>query len=74
MGQVIETNDSGQLVLPAEMLGHAPPRSRYVVEAAGAKLVVDPEAAAEQRQQAYEAWKREWDSLTAEITAAWNTD
>ena len=74
MGLVIETDESGRLVLPAEMLGDVPPRSRFVVEAVGANLTVKPEPTEEQRRQAYEKWKREWDSLTEEITAAWNTD
>lgn len=74
MGQVIETDEQGQLVITAELLGGVQPHSRYRVETLGAKLVVELEPTAEQRRQDYEVWLKEWDALTEEITAAWNTD
>ena len=71
MGQVIETDEQGQLVITAEMLGHALPHSRYRVETLGAKLVVEPEPAAEQRRQAYEEWEKQWQELSEEIGKVW---
>ncbi len=77
MGQttsrIIQAGERGLLV-PTEMLGQVQPHSRYVVETIGEKLLIEPEKAVEQRQRIYEEWKRNWDALTEEITAAWNTD
>ena len=74
MGQVIEADEQGLLRVPTEMLGTAQPHGRYLVEVVGKKLSIELEEEAKQRQKTYEQWKREWNALTAEITAAWNTD
>ncbi len=74
MGQVIEADERGLLLVPVGMLGAAQPHSRYVVEVVGKKLIVEPEPTEEQRRQTYEAWLKEWDALTDEVTAAWDTD
>ena len=74
MGQVIEADEQGRLLVPSELLANAQPHGRYVVETSGKKLLIKPEETAEQRKQVYEEWKRDWDALTEEITAAWNTD
>ncbi len=71
MGQVIETDEQGQLVITAELLGSVQPHSRYKVEAIGTRLVVEPDPAAEQRRQAYEEWLKEWDELAEEIGKVW---
>ena len=71
MGQVIEADEQGLLRVPVDMLGAVQPHGRYVVEVVGKKLVVEPEETAEQRQEAYEQWKHEWDALTEEISEAW---
>lgn len=59
MTQVIEMDEEGQLVLSPELLGEAKPHTKYTVEAPGQRLVVEPEQTPQQRQQAYEQWKRE---------------
>ncbi len=71
MGQVIETDEQGQLVITAELLGSAQPHTRYKVETLGTKLVVEPEPAAEQRRQAYEEWEKQWRELSEEIGKVW---
>jgi len=71
MGQVIETDEHGRLVLTAELLGDAQPRRRYTVETTGTKLLVQPEETAEQRRQAYKEWLKEWDELAEEIGKVW---
>ncbi len=71
MGQVIETDGSGRLVIPAELLGSVQPHSRYVVKTVGAKLLVEAEAVTKQRQKAYEEWKQGWDELAEEIGKVW---
>jgi hypothetical protein len=74
MTQVIETDEAGRLVLSPEMLGEVKPHMRYTVEAEGAALIVKPEETSVQRQKVYHEWKREWDALTEQISASWNTD
>lgn len=71
MGQVIEADEQGLLLVPTEMLGTAQPHGRYLVEVIGKKLSIEPEEAAEQRKQEYEEWKRGWDALTEEISKVW---
>ncbi len=74
MTQVIETDEAGRLLLPPNILGPVKPHSRYTVEITGTKFIVEAEEALLQRQRTYEEWKRDWDALTDQITAAWNTD
>ena len=71
MGQVIETDAQGQLIITAELLGGVQPHSRYVVEPLGTKLIVEPEPVAEQRRQAYEEWEKQWRELSEEIGKVW---
>lgn len=73
MTRVIEADETGRLVLTPEMLGEAKPNGRYVIEAAGKKIALEQEDELSQRQRVYEAWKRDWDALTAEISAVWDS-
>ena len=71
MGQVIKADEQGRLLVPAELFADAQPHKRYVVETAGKEMFIKPEETPEQRQQAYEEWKRGWDALTEEISKVW---
>ena len=73
MGQVIEADEQGRRLVPAELLADARPHGRYIAETFGKKLLIKPEETAEQRKRIYEKWKRDWDELTEEISAAWTT-
>jgi hypothetical protein len=44
MEQVVEVNEDGALYLPAELIGHAEPHTRFVVEPQGEALLLRPEA------------------------------
>ena len=74
MTKVIETDEAGRLVLPPELLGAAKPHQRFVIEAAGKGLLVEQEETRARRQEANERWKQEWDALTEQISASWDTD
>ncbi len=74
MTRVIETDEAGRLVLLPELLGEAKPHARYTVEVTGARFIVEAEETLSQRRKAYEHWKRDWDELTEQVTAAWDTD
>ena len=72
MGQVIEADETGRLVLPAELLGEARPRARYVVEPQGDGFVVQPELAEvpePSERLTPEEWAREWQAWTEQIAA-----
>ena len=69
MGQVVEarileTDDYGRLVVPAEGLGDAQPFSRYKVEAVGKKLSIEPEPVEDE-------WLKQWRELAEEIGKVW---
>ena len=65
MEQVVEVNEDGALYLPAELIGHAEPHTRYVVEPQGESFVLRPEgkpqpfwktATPEERVKRFEEW------------------
>lgn len=69
MGQVIEADDTGRLVLPAELLGEAKPHARYRVEPQGDGFVVQPETADTREMLTPEEWAQEWQAWTEQIAA-----
>ncbi len=78
---VVETNEHGALVLPAELLNSAPPHTAYVVEAHGTTLTLRPQTGhvpddAEPASDALspDEWGRQWKALSERVGAAWNTD
>lgn len=74
MTRVIEADETGRLVLTPEMLEEVQPNGRYVVEFTGKKIVLEQEDELSRRQRVYEAWKHDWDALTTEISAVWDSD
>ncbi len=80
MTQVIETDEAGRLMLPPELLGEVKPHSRYTVETAGTKLIVEPVPAPNggelftQEKLTPEEWMRQWNELSERISRVWNTD
>jgi DNA-binding transcriptional regulator/RsmH inhibitor MraZ len=71
MTRVIETDEAGRLTLPPELLGEAKPHSRYTVETAGTKLILESEEALLQRQGAYEEWEKEWRAVQEQVGKSW---
>jgi len=74
MTRVIEADETGRLVLTPEMLEEAQPNGRYIVESTGKKIILEQEDELSRRQRVYEAWKRDWDALTEEISAVWDSN
>ena len=58
--QILNTNDAGALIIPAEILGHPGPFTRFVVEQVGSKIVIAPEPVEGE-------WLRQWRELSEEI-------
>ena len=76
MTRVIETDEAGRLVLPPELLGETKPHTRYTVEAAGARFIVEPEVqdtkkAHESDEAASDEWMKQWRELSEEIGKVW---
>jgi len=70
MTQIVETDEAGRLVLPAEMLGEVKPHARYTVEVMGARLVVESEEMASVSGALTSAeWKRGWDTFVKQVAA-----
>ncbi len=81
MATILETDETGALVLPARVLGHDAAHARYIVEARGETLVLRrPEALAIKPKRARktmltsEEWKKEWDAWSEDVTKAWRSD
>ena len=64
MSQVLEVDANGALYLPAELLDHLKPHTRFVLEVQGETLVLRPEnsqpfwatATPQERAQAFVVW------------------
>lgn len=81
MATVLETDETGALVLPARVLGHEAPHARYVLEAQGKTLILRPEVEAAKpkrtrarKKQSHEEWMKEWRDLGEKISEAWIGD
>ena len=64
MGQVIEADEQGLLLVPVEMLGAVQPHGRYLVEVVGKKLSIELEPAEDE-------WLKQWQELAEEIGKVW---
>lgn len=62
--QVIETDETGKLVIPAELLRDAQPFTRYQVKAVGKRLSIEPELIEDE-------WLKQWRELAEEIGKVW---
>ena len=76
MATIVTTDDSGTLILPAELLGAARPNTPYIVEADGDELFVRPQNGHVLNGYTPDAdeWERQRKALAAEIGAVWPAD
>ncbi len=72
--QVIETDGTGRLVIPAEVLGSVKPHTKYTIEAVGTKLVIEAKETVEQPKETVEEWERKWKELQDLMREVWKTD
>lgn len=56
MGQIIKTDEIGQLVLTASLLGEMRPHSQYRVEVVEDKILLEPAPNTDQSQAASDEW------------------
>ena len=74
MTLVLEVEEDGTLTLPRELLSHAAPHDRYVVEAQGQRFMLRPEPAKRsvprrhnaKRELEFERWQKERQQLCDE--------
>jgi hypothetical protein len=79
MTRTLEVGDDGTLTLPADLLGDAPPHTRYAVETRDNAIVLRPEPATSPKPRSartkitlpYEAWKQAWDAWAEQVDKAW---
>ena len=73
MTRILEVNEEGALVIPADLLNGAEPHQRYRAESAGKTLVLEPESALPAKLDPDEWW-RQWNALSEQIGRQWKTD
>lgn len=79
MTTLLEVNDDGALVLQAEVLGDAPPHTRYEVEMRNGSLMLRPQRTEKtnpgprkrRKPSGEDAWMREWNELGERVSQAW---
>lgn len=72
--RILEADDSGMLVIPAELLGHPEPFTRFVVERVGTKIFIVPEALSVQegeQESAFDRWQQQWKIVQQEVSKSW---
>lgn len=75
MATILETDETGALVLPARVLGGERPHARYVLETQGETLVLRREDEAvggpsPVQMQSREQFVREWQDLAEQVSRA----
>ena len=75
MSTILEVNDDGSLVIPAELLNGAKPHKRYCAETAGQDLLLRPEQRVEAPEKLPpDEWRRRWNELSELIGREWKSD
>lgn len=81
MVTVLETDETGALVLPARVLGHNSAHARYVLEAQGETLILRQRDVPTSRPKkprkkgvTADQWKEEWEAWSDKVTEAWQSD
>lgn len=72
--RIIKADDSGMLVIPAELLGHPKPFVRFIIERVGTKIFIVPEATSAQgseQESAFDKWQRQWKVVQQEVSKSW---
>ncbi len=72
--KILEADDLGMLVIPAELLGHPEPFTRFVVERVGTKIFIVPEAVSAQESEqgsAFDKWQQQWKIVQQEVSKSW---
>lgn len=72
--KVLEADDLGMLVIPADLLGHPEPFTRFLVERIGTKVFIVPEAVSAQesdQEAAFDRWQQQWKIVQQEVSKSW---
>ena len=77
MGQVIETETDGRLIIPAELLGDIKPKQPFVIESHGSGYNIHPAAATIEaisgppEKLTPDEWLKQWREMAEEIGKVW---
>ncbi len=77
MGQVIETEADGRLIIPAEVLGAIRPNQQFFIEANGLGYSLQPampfldNLSSPSGKPTPEQWLKQWKELAEEIGKVW---
>ena len=63
-GRMLEADETGMLIIPAELLGYPKPNTRFVVERIGGKTFIEPEPVEDD-------WLKQWRELAEAIGKVW---
>ena len=80
MGQIIETDEIGQLIIPSDLLGSSKPKSRFLIEKTGEGLTINPDLPSEagtlnqSAKLTAEDWLKQWREMAEEIGKVWLKD
>ncbi len=75
MRRVLETDESGSLTIPAELLDETAPHGKYVAETSAAGLVIRPKKqTVPQKANEWQTWLADRNELAKKIGAAWKSD
>ena len=71
MGQIIETDEIGRLVLTASLLGKVQPHSQYRVEVVEDRILLEPVPPADQSKMTCDEWTRLWKVAQQQVGESW---
>ena len=78
MTRILEVNEEGALVIPADLLNGAEPHERYKAESTGKTLVLRPDSELPKRRRPQkltsEDWEAEWKAFAEKVTEVWPKD
>jgi hypothetical protein len=71
MGQIIEADEIGCLVLTTSLLRKVRPYSQYRVEVIEDKILLEPVPAADQSKVDSDEWTRQWKVVQQQVGESW---
>ena len=72
MTKVLEVNEDGALVIPADVLNGAELHQRFTAESAGKNLLLRPESESGPVEKLDpEEWQRQWNELSERVSRLW---
>jgi len=74
MTRVVETDETGRLVLPDDLLREIKPRTKYIIESKGDGLIIYPEEPVLAHKEVVptpEQWEAQWRAAQEQVSKSW---